>query len=101
MTIIILEAKPKQEATNAGIVQDKEPQVRNTAGSEQTYTTQRIAVDRPANHGSEKRQTAHVSSRIPPHVKTCLLQIARENGWTESKVVATACEAYLEHDRPG
>ena len=79
-------------------MQDKAPQVRSTAGSEQPYTTQRNAVDRPAQHGSEKRQTAHVSSRIPHHVKTGLRQIAQANGWTESKVVATACEAYLEHD---
>ncbi len=96
--ITILEAKPKQEATNAGVVQDKAPQVRYTAGSEQPYTSRTNAVDRPSQHGSEKRQTAHVSSRIPHHVKTGLLQIAKENGWTESKVVATACEAYLEHD---
>src|SRR5688500_7148627 len=27
-----------------------------------------------------------------------MMQIAKENGWTESKAVATACEAYLEHD---
>jgi hypothetical protein len=79
-------------------MQDKAPQVRQTAGSEQPYTTQRNAVDRPAKHGSEKRQTAHVSSRIPHHVKTGLRQIAQANGWTESKVVATACAAYLEHD---
>jgi hypothetical protein len=96
--ITILEAKPKQEATHAGVVQDKAPQVRYTAGSEQPYTSRTNAVDRPSQHGSEKRQTAHVSSRIPHHVKTGLLQIAKENGWTESKVVATACEAYLEHD---
>jgi hypothetical protein len=96
--ITILEAKPKQEATNAGVVQDKAPQVRQTAGSQQPYTPRTSTVDRPPQHGSEKRQTAHVSSRIPHHVKTGLLQIAEENGWTESKVVAVACEAYLEHD---
>jgi hypothetical protein len=79
-------------------VQDKAPQVRYTAGSEQPYTARANAVDRPSQHGSEKRQTAHVSSRIPHHVKTGLRQIAKENGWSESKVVATACEAYLEHD---
>src|SRR5918998_4276973 len=88
----------RKETTNAGVMQDKAPQVRYTAGSEQPYTARANAVDRPAQHGSEKRQTAHVSSRIPHHVKTGLLQIAKENGWTESKVVATACEAYLEHD---
>jgi hypothetical protein len=96
--IFILETKTTEGATNAGVVQDKAPQVRSTAGSEQPYIPQRNAVDRPAQHGSEKRQTAHVSSRIPHHVKTGLRQIAQANGWTESKVVATACEAYLEHD---
>ncbi len=79
-------------------MQDKAPQVRYTAGSEQPYTSRANAVDKPSQHGSEKRQTAHVSSRIPHHVKTGLRQIAKENGWSESKVVATACEAYLEHD---
>src|SRR5207237_454363 len=49
-------------------------------------------------HGSEKRCTAHVSSRIPPHVKTGLLELAEANGWSESKVVAEACTAYLEQD---
>ena len=96
--ITILEVRPQKEATNAGVVQDKAPQVRYTAGSEPPYTSRANAVDKPSPHGSEKRQTAHVSSRIPHHVKTGLLQIAKENGWTESKVVATACEAYLEHD---
>src|SRR5918998_521481 len=88
----------RKETTNAGVVQDKAPQVRYTAGSEQPYTARANAVDRSSQHGSEKRQTAHVSSRILHHVKTGLRQIAKENGWTESKVVATACEAYLEHD---
>jgi hypothetical protein len=39
-----------------------------------------------------------VTGRVPRHIKTGLLQIAQENGWTESKVIATACEAYLAHD---
>lgn len=56
------------------------------------------AVDRPTHHGSETRQTEQVTGRVPRHIKTAILQIAKQNGWTESKVIATACEAYLEHD---
>jgi len=96
--IFILETKAIERVTDAGVLQDKAPQTRFAAGSEQPHTPQPSAVDRSTQHGSEKRQTAHVSSRIPHHVKTGLLQIAEENGWTESKVVAVACEAYLEHD---
>jgi hypothetical protein len=56
------------------------------------------AVGRPTHHGSETRQTDQVTGRVPRHIKTAILQIAKQNGWTESKVIATACEAYLEHD---
>ena len=80
----------------AGVLQDKAPQVRYTTASEQPYTADEDAVDNPKKHGSETRQTAHVSARVPHHVKAGLLQIEEANGWTESKVVALACEAYLD-----
>jgi hypothetical protein len=82
----------------AGVVQDKAPQVRYTTASEQPSTADEDAVDNPKKHGSETRQTAHVSARVPHHVKTGLQLIEEANGWTESKTVATACEAYLEQD---
>jgi hypothetical protein len=94
---------PKQQMifegkAHAGVMQDKAPQVRCAVASGEPYIPDEEAVHHQKPHGSEKRQTAHVSSRIPPHIKTGLLQVAKHNGWSESKVVATACEAYLEHD---
>ena len=110
--ITILEAKPKQEATNAEVVQDKQPPWRLSAKRSEpatahppaeghkggSATATAPAVDRPTHHGSETRQTDQVTGRVPRHIKTAILQVAKQNGWTESKVVATACEAYLEHD---
>jgi hypothetical protein len=96
----------------AGVMQDKQPQVRLAVDSPHPLTASQSAVgskkgratatapavDRLTHHGSEKRQTDQVTGRVPHHVKTALLQVAKANGWTESKAVATACEAYLEHD---
>ena len=110
--IIILEAKPKQTEDYREVVQDKQPQERLSAKREQPATAYppaegskqgrataaEKAVDRPTRHGSETRQTEQVTGRVPRHIKTAILQIAKQNGWTESKVIATACEAYLEHD---
>ena len=110
--IIILEAKPRQEEDNRGVRQDKQPPERLPARREQPATAYppaegskqgrataaAKAVDRPTRHGSETRQTEQVTGRVPRHIKTAILQIAKQNDWTESKVIATACEAYLEHD---
>lgn len=108
-----------QLKTNAGVVQDKKPPRRLTAASGEPATAEHPAVgskggsatatdhlfatperwvDRQKHHGSETRQTDQVTGRVPPHIKAGLLKIAEANGWKESKVVATACEAYLEHD---
>ena len=113
--IIILEAKPRQEEDHRGVRQDKQPPERLSAKREQPATAYppaegnkqgsatataktAKAVDRQTRHGSETRQTEQVTGRVPRHIKTAILQIAKQNGWTESKVIATACEAYLEHD---
>ena len=112
--IIILEVKSRQEEDHRGVRQDKQPPgavVRKAGtacnrippgGWEQTGECNRRktakAVDRQNRHGSETRQTEQVTGRVPRHIKTAILQIAKQNGWTESKVIATACEAYLEHD---
>lgn len=96
----------------AGWRQDKQPPERLSAGlrepatvhppavgsKEGSATATGAAVDRQTRHGSEKRQTEQVTGRVPRHIKTALLSLATQNGWTESKVIATACEAYLEHD---
>ena len=110
--ITILEVKSRQEEDYRGGRQDKQPPERLTARLEQSATAPPLAeghkegsatatapaVDRPTHHGSETRQTDQVTGRVPRHIKTAILQVAKQNGWTESKVVATACEAYLEHD---
>src|SRR5918911_507150 len=83
---------------NAGGWQDKAPQVRLSAASAESYTPSESAVDSFKQHGSEKRQTAHTSSRLPHHIKTRLLEIAGKKGWSESRVVAEACAVYVEND---
>ena len=110
--IIILEVKSRQEEDHRGVRQDKQPPERLSAKHQQpatayppavgnkqgSATATAKAVDRQTRHGSETRQTEQVTGRVPRHIKTAILQIAKQNGWTESKVIATACEAYLEHD---
>jgi hypothetical protein len=96
----------------AGVVQDKQPPVRLTAERRQPATSEEFAVgskggqatatsaavDRPTHHGSETRRTDQVTGRVAHYIKAGLLQIMNANGWTESKIVATACQAYLEQD---
>jgi hypothetical protein len=110
--ITILEVKLRQEEDHWGVRQDKQPHERLSAkpqqpatayppavGSKQgSATATANAVDRQTRHGSETRQTEQVTGRVPRHIKTAILSLAKQNGWTESKVIATACEAYLEHD---
>jgi hypothetical protein len=113
--ITILEVKLRQEEDHRGVRQDKQPHERLSAkpqqpatayppavGSKQGSATATAktakAVDRQTRHGSETRQTEQVTGRVPRHIKTAILSLAKQNGWTESKVIATACEAYLEHD---
>jgi hypothetical protein len=96
----------------AGVVQDKQPPGRLTAERRQPATSAEravgskggqatatsAAVNRPTHHGSETRRTDQVTGRVAHDIKAGLLQIAAANGWTESKIVATACQAYLEQD---
>jgi hypothetical protein len=110
--ITILEVRPGKEEDYRGVRQDKQPPGRLTAKREQpatayppaegnkqgSATATAKAVDRPTHHGSETRQTDQVTGRVPRHIKTAILQIAKQNGWTESYFIKTACEAYLEHD---
>jgi hypothetical protein len=57
----------------------------------------------PANtpqkhHGSETRQLALVAGRIAPHLKTQVIQRAKDKGWSESKTVADLVEQALARD---
>ena len=52
----------------------------------------------PKRHGSETRQLALVAGRIAPHLKTQVLKLAKEKGWSESKTVADLVEQALAND---
>jgi hypothetical protein len=89
--ITILEAKPKQEATNAGVVQDKEtPQRFNTASS-QPSNVQGVAfqhetdenppaLQRPKHHGSQKRQVVPVAGCVPRFIADQLERMREQGG---------------------
>jgi hypothetical protein len=69
-----------------------------TATADEYNVATEPAVDRRAQHGSEKRQTSQVTGRVPHHIKTKLLEKADKNGWKESRAVAEACTVYVEND---
>jgi hypothetical protein len=52
----------------------------------------------PKHHGSESRQLALVAGRIAPHLKTQVIQRAKDKGWSESKTVADLVEQALARD---
>jgi hypothetical protein len=70
--ITILEAKPKQEATHAGVVQDKSDLIRDRAASEQPYRTPDEIRSNPNPVHSPQSNTAapQRSNTISPHVPT-------------------------------
>jgi hypothetical protein len=102
--------------THTGIMQDKYPLTRITAGSRQAATATLVAdltprVDknssrtqnpngqpadnRPKHHGSETRQTLQIAGRVKPAVKSEVTRLAKLKGWTESKTVADLVEQAL------
>jgi hypothetical protein len=101
--ITILEAKPKQEATNAGVRQDKYPPRRIDGASDQPqsaeippesagraeFSPNPPADNRPKHHGSETRQTTQIWGRAPFPTKGKILAIAKAQGLTESEVVVS------------
>jgi hypothetical protein len=110
--ITILEAKPKQEATNAGVRQDKYPpgridvfsdQPQSAAASPESASNAGFpphppADNRPKHHGSETRQTAQIAGRAPFPTKARILAIAKAEGLTESKVVVNLVHKALQID---
>ena len=89
--ITILEAKPKQEATNAGVVQDKETPRRSHTASEQPSNVQGVAfqhqtdenppaLQRPKHHGSQKRRVVPVTGCVPPFIADQLEQMRDQGG---------------------
>jgi hypothetical protein len=67
--ITILEAKPKQEATNAGVRQDKSGLIRDRAASEQPYRTPDEIRSNQKSRQSPQSNTAapQRSNTISPH----------------------------------
>jgi hypothetical protein len=110
--ITILEAKPKQEATNAGVVQDKYPPGRIGVASDQprsadtstesasngVFPPNPPADTRPKHHGSETRQTAQIAGRAPFPTKAKIQVIAKTQGLSESKVVVSLVQKALQMD---
>jgi hypothetical protein len=110
--ITILEAKPKQEATNAGVVQDKYPPGRIDVFSDQpqsaetppesakntSSSTKPPADNRPKHHGSETRQTAQIWGRAPLSTKAKILAIKEAQGLTESEVVVSLVHKAMQID---
>jgi hypothetical protein len=102
--------------THTGIMQDKYPPGRISAGMRQPATATVVAdlnprvntsPDRLQNthtspadtrqkhHGSETRQTVQVAGRVSPAVKSEVVRLAKLKGWTESKTVAVLVESAL------
>jgi hypothetical protein len=105
---------------HTGVMQDKYPPKRITAGSKEPATAAVVAdltprvskklhrsenvntekthpkqESHPKHHGSETRQTQQISGRVPPHLKSEVVRVARVRGWTESKTVAALVEQAL------
>ena len=89
--ITILEAKPKQEATNAGVVQDKETPRRFNTASSQPSNVQGVAfqhktdenppaLQRPKHHGSQKRQVVPVTGCVPSFIADQIEQMRDQGG---------------------
>jgi capsid protein len=101
---------------HTGVMQDKYPPGRITAGSSQPATatvvadlTPRVSTkqarsqnqtsphadNRPKHHGSETRQTLQIAGRVSPAVKSEIVRLAKLKGWTESRTVAALVEAAI------
>jgi hypothetical protein len=110
--IIILEAKPKQEATHTGVVQDKYPpgriegasgQPRSAAKPTQSAKTASLPPNPPADHrqkhhGSETRQTAQIWGRAPFTTKAKIQAMAKAHGLSESEVVVSLVHKAIQID---
>ena len=89
--ITILEITPQKEATNAGVVQDKETPRRSHTASEQPSNVQGVAfqhqtdenppaLQRPKHHGSQKRRVVPVTGCVPPFIADQLEQMRDQGG---------------------
>src|SRR5687768_5827364 len=98
-----------QRQAHGGVGQDNKPPRRLTSASEQPVTAKAQAVttpidsvtvipsadNRPKHHGSETRRTELIAGRVPPHIKSELLRVAKLKGWSPSEAVARLVEQAL------
>jgi hypothetical protein len=110
------ERKVFEGKIHTGVMQDKYPPGRITAGLAEPATatvvadlTPRVgtktsrtqnpagqpADNRPKHHGSETRKTHQISGRVKPHIKSEVVRLAKLKGWTESRTVADLVEQAL------
>jgi hypothetical protein len=110
--ITILEVKPKQEATNAGVRQDKETLQRFHTASDQPSNVQGVAfqyktdqnppaLQRPKHHGSQKRQVVPVAGCVPPFIADQIERMRNQGGkqkLSRSAVVANLVIRGVQHN---
>jgi hypothetical protein len=89
--ITILEVRLQKEATNAGVVQDKETPQRFNTASDQPSNIQGVAfqhetdenvpaLQRPKHHGSQKRQVVPVAGCVPRFIADQLERMREQGG---------------------
>jgi hypothetical protein len=106
---VLQERKISGRRPHGGVVQDNKPPRRLMADSPQPVTAVPPAVNhlngtntaplpadnRPTHHGSETRQLELIAGRVPQHIKSEVLRIAKLKGWTESYTVRSLVEQAL------
>ena len=111
--VILKAGEIYERRTNAGVVQDKKPPGRLTAGRGEPATAESpavgskgglatavsVVVDRPTHHGSETRRTEQVTGRVLPVLRTQFLEVAKQRGAkNESTAVKMAVEAFVANE---
>jgi hypothetical protein len=109
--ITILEVRNGKEATNTGVVQDKEtPRRFNAASAEPSNDQGRAfqhetdenppAFQRPKHHGSQKRRVVPVTGCVPRHIADQIEQLRDQGGGkklSRSAVVASLITRAVQH----
>ena len=110
--ITILEIRPQKEATNAGVIQDKETPRRFNTALEQSSNVQGVAfqhetdenpsaLQRPKHHGSQKRQVVPVAGCVPPFIADQIERMRDQGGkqkLSRSAVVASLIIRGVQHN---
>ena len=110
--ITILEVRPQKEATNAGVMQDKETPQRFNTASAQPSNVQGVAfqhktdenppaLQRPKHHGSQKRQVVPVAGCVPPFIADQIERMRDQGGkqkLSRSAVVANLVIRGVQHN---